>query len=154
MSPSGLSQTVLKETSGNTDFCYYVADRIAPRYIRFIYACTDTPIYVYINLLRDRRERVSDLNIHISSLLYISVDQVYFSYRVSLQWPTLLWPYPITTVIKFSRGHFAKWNHRSTVVLDQSDLIVIIVTRISKVRYEVLFSPRNSQSLSGNPLRR
>jgi len=46
MSPSGLAQTAPKETSGNTDFCYCVADRIAPRPTRFIYACTDTPICI------------------------------------------------------------------------------------------------------------
>jgi len=151
MSPSGLPQTVLKETSGNTDFCYYVADRIALRYIRFIYACTDTPIYV--NLLRDRRERVSNLNIHISPLLYIGRPGVPFVSRIIAMASIIM------IVRYYNRDKIQLRSFRQMKPSIKGSPRSIRSNRHNRDTYfkdttRNIFSPRNSQSLSSIPLRR
>lgn len=140
-------QPTPKETSGNTDFCYYVADRIAPRHTRFIYACTDTPICISTSSAAGYARAVW---IFIPRRYYISVDQVYLSYRVIIATASIIMPHAVTGAIKFISP---ERKSRSTVVLDRSDLIVIIVTRVSQA-CDTAWPPRKLQSLSGVPLRR
>lgn len=76
----GSRKTAPKETSRNTDFCYYIADRT---HTRFIYACISTHMYIKPRRRRDSVRAESfmharNLNIH-TPLLYLSVDQVYLS---------------------------------------------------------------------------
>lgn len=123
MSPLGVPQTALKETSENTDFCYYIADRIAAYSIYIcVYRHTDTYVYQLSPWGTCERSEYS----YFSVIIYRPTRYTFCVITAATNIMT------VTSAIKFSRGHR---NHRSTVVLDRSDLIVIIVTRILKACY-------------------
>lgn len=126
MSPTA----ALKETNENTDFCYYVADRIAPLGILDSYMRVPTHRYVY----QPPHAAVGNVRaiwIFIPRRYYISVERVHLSYRVIIA--AAQYYYDRTSC--YDKIH-SRSLHRTKPSINGgpwSDLIVIIVTRISKV---------------------
>jgi len=145
MSPSGLAQTAPKETSGNTDFCYYVADRITPRPTRFIYACTDTPIC--ISSTRETCEQF-EYSYFAVIIIYIGLPSVPFVIIAA----ALLRPYAVTSD-KIQSRPFRQMkpliNGRPRSIRSNRHNRD---TRLKNVRY--IWPLRNFQLLFDSPLRR